>query len=372
VTYARRVLRLTRRLPPFPGGQEIHVYELTRRQLRAGYAVGLWYAEGRDVPEGAEAHHVPMVVPGIGASNLAAAASYSRRAAREMRHERGDIVHVHGDFPEAWYGTRVARALGIPAVMTVHAGLNVRYARITRAAFRHVAHFFALGSRVADDLRRCGVGPERMTVMSSGLDFDLLGPYLDRDLGARPRIVSVGALDSMKNHETVLAAAALVRKQHPDLEVFIVGEGRERAHLERLISARDNVHLTGQLTRPEVYELVSSASVFTLASRRLAGKAEGVPTALLEAMALARPCVVSSACTPDAIAARDSGAYASADPQSPESFARAILQLLDDRATAAAMGERAAKAVAAVGWDDIVARVEAVYETLFAASAGRR
>jgi glycosyltransferase involved in cell wall biosynthesis len=368
----RRILRLTRRLPPFPGGQEIHVFELSRRQVRAGDSVELWYAEGNDIPDGAVAHRVPMNVPGIRASNLAATASYARRAAREMRRRPADLVHVHGDFLEAWYGARVARSLGTPLVMTVHAGLNQRYAHATRIAIKHVDHFFALGSRVAADLGRCGVDDDRMTVMSSGLDYDLLGPYLHRGLTERPRVVSVGALDSMKNHETVLAAAEIVRQTYPDLEVFIVGEGRERARLEALIAGTTGVHLTGQLPRPEVYDLVSQASVFTLASRRLAGKAEGVPTALLEAMALARPCVVSSACTPDAIVGRDAGAYITADPESPESFAAGMCEALDDTAAARAMGKHAAAAVANLGWDAIVERVNTVYDSLLAEHAERR
>ncbi len=367
-----RVMRMTRRLPPFPGGQEIHVFELTRRQVNEGYDVELWYSEGSDVPIGAVGHRVPMLVPGIGASNIAATASYAPRAARQMRQCRADLVHVHGDFVEAWYGHRAARALGIPLVMTVHGGLNPRYMLPTRFAVRHVDHVFALGNRVADDLRRCGVDDKRISVISSGLDFVLLGPYLERGLPARPRLVSVGSLDVIKNHETVLAAAALLRKKYPDLEVFIVGEGRERSRLEALIAGTPNVYLTGQLARPEVYEIVAGSSVFALASRRLAGKAEGVPTALLEAMAMARPCVVSSACTPDAIAPRDGGAYMTADPESAESFASATQELLDDTAAASAMGKRAAAAVAGLGWDDITERVNAVYESLFDERADRR
>jgi glycosyltransferase involved in cell wall biosynthesis len=176
-------------------------------------------------------------------------------------------------------------------------------------------------------------------------------------------LVSVGALDRMKNHETVLAAGRLVREVHPDLEVVIVGEGPERRTLEAL-AGDDHVRFTGQLTRPDVYTLVSRASAFVLASRRLSSKAEGVPTALLEAMGLGRPCVVSTACTPDAIAARDSGAYIAADPTRPREFADAILRILDDPAVAAEMSKRASVAVADLGWDNIVSRVEDVYQAV--------
>jgi glycosyltransferase involved in cell wall biosynthesis len=176
-------------------------------------------------------------------------------------------------------------------------------------------------------------------------------------------LISVGALDRMKNHETVLAAACLVREVHPDLEVVIVGEGPERPRLEAL-AANENVRFTGQLARTDVYSLVSRASVFVLASRRLSSKGEGVPTALLEAMGLGCPCVVSTDCTPDAIAARDSGAYIAAEPTHPREFADGILRVLGDAEVASEMSTCAAAAVGDLGWDNIVSRVEAVYQAV--------
>jgi len=357
---------MTRRLPPFPGGQEIHVVELTRRQLQAGHAVDLWYAEGAEVPDGATGHKVSARLFGVRTSGLTAASLCAWRASRGMRSVRGDIIHVHGDFPDAWFGHRAARATATPVVMTVHGGLNRRHTKLTRIAVRHIDHFLAHGNHVAADLEACGVPSEQITVMSSGINRALLEPYMHRPLPEHPRVVTIGALDPMKNHETLIAAAAIARRHHPDLELVVIGEGRERAHLERLARNTGNVRFTGQLPRSAAYDIVSQSSVFSLASRRLPGKGEGVPTAMLEAMALARPCVVSAACDPSAIADRDSDAYVVADTSAPESLATAICSVLDDRDRAVRMGERAAQAVADLDWDDVAARIEAVYRTVLA------
>jgi glycosyltransferase involved in cell wall biosynthesis len=364
-----RICRVTRRLPPLPGGQEIHVYELTRRQVARGHEVDLWFSEGADVPEGARAHRVAATILGRPLSGTAASAAYSWRAARGIRRAPAPhLVHVHGDYPEAWFGTRCATAHDVPIVMTVHAGLNLCHLRLSRRGMRGVRHFIGLGTRVADDLLACGVPHDRITVMSSGLDWELLDARLTRSERAAgpPMVISVGALDRMKNHETVLAAARLAREVHPDLEVVIVGEGPERPHLEA-VAADENVRFTGQLARPDVYSLVSRASVFVLASRRLSSKGEGVPSALLEAMGLGRPCIVSNDCTPDAIAARDSGAYIAADPTRPREFADGILRVLGDAEVATEMSKCAAAAVASLGWDNIVSRVEDVYEAVLGA-----
>jgi glycosyltransferase involved in cell wall biosynthesis len=361
-----RICRVTRRLPPFPGGQEIHVFELTRRQIARGHEVDVWFTEGADVPEGARAHRVAATLLGRPLSGTAASVAYSWRAARGIRREIAPhLVHVHGDSPEAWFGTRAASAHRVPIVMTVHGGMNLRHVRLRRRGMRGIRHFISLGTRVADDLLACGVPAERITVMSSGLDWELIGAHLTAaDRGSTPpMMISVGALDLVKNHETVLAAACLAREVHPDLEVVIVGEGPERSRLEAL-AAHANVRFTGQIARADVYKLVSEASVFVIASRRLSSKGEGVPTALLEAMGLGRPCVVSTDCTPEAIAASDSGAYIAADPASPREFANGILRVLGDAEVSTEMSKRAAAAVAELGWDNIASRVEAVYQAV--------
>src|SRR3954467_625119 len=119
-----RICRVTRRLPPLPGGQEIHVFELTRRQVAHGHEVDLWFSEGDDIPDGARAHRVPATLLGHRLPGTAASAAYSWRAAGGIvRPTPPDLVHVHGDYPEAWFGTRCATAHDVPLVMTVHAGL---------------------------------------------------------------------------------------------------------------------------------------------------------------------------------------------------------------------------------------------------------
>jgi glycosyltransferase involved in cell wall biosynthesis len=355
---------MAERLPPLPGGKEIHVFELTRRQVGNGHEVELWFREGSRLPEGATFHQVSGAVVGRSVPGLAGSALFAGRAGRSMRRAAAaDLVHVHGDFTEAWFVSNALRGQDIPVVMTVHGRLNPRYARISRFAMRRVSHFVALGEGVARDLHRVGIPPDRVNVMSSGLDWDLLGPCRSAPVSARPLLVSVGSLIKLKNHETLIAASRIVRARYPDLEVIIFGEGPERRRLEALIRPGDAVAIAGQVSRPEVYRSVARASVFVLASRRLERLAEGTSTALLEAMALARPCVVSTEATPDAIAGSDSGAYLTADPGSPDEFAEAILRLLDDPGSGAHMGARAAEAVAELGWDNIVERVEAVYET---------
>ncbi len=107
------------------------------------------------------------------------------------------------------------------------------------------------------------------------------------------RIISVGSLaQPYKGHDVLIDAVALCRARGLDLELTIVGDGRYRASLESRAAAHGlaaHVRFTGQVDPgPVVRDLLDQAHVFVLPSRT-----EGLPRALLEAMARGLPCIGS-------------------------------------------------------------------------------
>ena len=105
------------------------------------------------------------------------------------------------------------------------------------------------------------------------------------------RIVAVGRLAAPKNYDMMIRAFALFSKRIPGYKLVICGEGELRSHLESLageLDLADNIVLPGHLENP--HEFVCGSSVFLLSS-----DFEGMPNALLEAMALGVP-VVSTDC----------------------------------------------------------------------------
>lgn len=100
-------------------------------------------------------------------------------------------------------------------------------------------------------------------------------------------IVSVGRLDSNKNHSLLLKAFARLAPKYPDWKVVIYGEGNYLKSLTSLAQAlgiRDRVVFAGQVS--DLEERIYRAGCFVLSSNE-----EGMPNALLEAMALGLPCV---------------------------------------------------------------------------------
>lgn len=100
-------------------------------------------------------------------------------------------------------------------------------------------------------------------------------------------IVTVGRLHPVKNHEMLLRAFARFHQDDPDYVLRIYGDGENRTKLEELIqelACGESVFLEGNCDA--VADAIWKASLFVLTSNT-----EGMPNALLEAMALGLPCI---------------------------------------------------------------------------------
>lgn len=114
----------------------------------------------------------------------------------------------------------------------------------------------------------------------------------ERYEGVRDKvIVSVGRLDANKNHEMIIRSFALITDKFPEYRLVIYGEGESRKRLEAVIGELglgERVSLPG--VTGDVAGAIYKAAVFVLSSY-----SEGMPNALIEAMALGLP-VISTDC----------------------------------------------------------------------------
>ena len=131
------------------------------------------------------------------------------------------------------------------------------------------------------------IGSAASIVIPNAVNSDFLSVHYCGE--RRKEIVSSGRLTSQKNHALLIKAFARIAAQHPDYRLVIYGEGPLRAELERLIEA---LQLSGRVLLPgytiNIKECVEQASMFVLSS-----DFEGMPNALIEAMALGVPCIAT-------------------------------------------------------------------------------
>jgi glycosyltransferase involved in cell wall biosynthesis len=182
----------------------------------------------------------------------------------------------------------------------------------------------------------------KLHVVHCGLDPDFLAaPPLPPP--AAPRLVCVGRLCEQKGQLLLVQAAARLMQRGVDFELILAGDGEMRGEVQALIDAfglAGRVRITGWISGADVREHLLAARALVLASF-----AEGLPVAIMEAMALRRPVVATLvAGIPELVREGEHGWLVPAgDVEALASAMQACLRLEPD--TLAHMGEAARRRV---------------------------
>jgi starch synthase (maltosyl-transferring) len=144
-------------------------------------------------------------------------------------------------------------------------------------------------------LQRAGISPHKIVTIPNGVDPTEI-PQGPIDIRAElklpdscPLVVTVGRLTKQKGLCFLIEAAGRILKAQPDAHFLIIGKGELERPLKRQAARRGvaaNVHFLGW--RPDAWGVVASADLFVLPSLW-----EGMPNALLEAMASGVPVVAT-------------------------------------------------------------------------------
>jgi glycosyltransferase involved in cell wall biosynthesis len=284
------------------GGAERHLLEMWRRIDRERFDVhiAVLKREGAFTPQ-AEALGLPIHDLGVGQRlyDGAGLLGFARLVA-VVSSFRPDVIHGYLFGPNL-FAALAGRLCGVPVIAVAKRNVDAfetpRQVFIQRFAHRLATHVTAVSEEVAASSVALGVPRSRITVIPNGVDvarFDGLDSAGDglglpgRPAGV-PLIGSVGCLAPRKDYGTLLRALALLAGRGRDFRCAIAGDGPERAALEaqaREAGLASRIAFLGE--RGDVDRLLPAFDVFTLSSRE-----EGIPNALLEAMAAARPCVAT-------------------------------------------------------------------------------
>jgi glycosyltransferase involved in cell wall biosynthesis len=301
-----------------------------------------------------------------------------RLVAERLTADRYDVLHVHWVVPSAVLVMDQARSHALPAVVSLH-GSDVFVAerlavarRLARFAFETAGAITACSRDLHERALRLGAPPARTRTLPYGVDVAAFARPADtaamrERLGARPDellVLGFGRLVEKKGFRYLIEAAAAV----PGVRVAIAGEGALRIELETLArELRAPVSFAGALEREAIAAALQAADAAVVPSVvDRAGNVDGLPNALLEAMAAGRAVVASRvAGIPDVVTDGRNGLLT--PPRDVGALSAALRRLRDDASLRERLGLAACASVKeTLSWEAAALAFEDCYRLAIA------
>lgn len=285
--------------------------------------------------------------------------------------EVADLLHVHAGI--GWEGHALAaagRAAGLSVVRTEHlpylltdAAQMADYLR----GMEDLDHLIVVSSALLEGYRAQGVPASKLTVIANGVTVPVprrARAEVRADIGIHgPLLLTVARFTEQKDHVTLLRAMTEVTRAEPTAVLLLVGEGPGREHVEaeaERLSLGGSVRFLGQ--RADVPDLLHAADLFVLPSRF-----EGLPLALLEAMAAGLPAVATKIGGTTEALGPDHAFYV--PPGEPLAMAGAILAALEPTAARQAAAAARTRFEMAFSAARMARETAAVYSSVLAGGA---
>jgi glycosyltransferase involved in cell wall biosynthesis len=220
------------------------------------------------------------------------------RLAAQLRHDRIQVVHTH-HLGQLMYAGIAGRLAGARIVHTEHETYTIDAPRF-RLLLRLLSNLTDVVTAVSEPVamflkKQVGISSAKIQTIPNGVDISRYrsATALTRSsLGWKDEDVVIGCiarLEPEKGHAILLDAFQQVHARAPHARLLLIGEGSER---DALTAKVGTLNLNGSVqflgVRSDIPALLATSDVVTLASFR-----EGLPMALLEAMAAGKPVVAT-------------------------------------------------------------------------------
>jgi glycosyltransferase involved in cell wall biosynthesis len=271
-----------------------------------------------------------------------------------LREQKPDVVHTHSS-KAGILGRLAARRAGIPIIVhTIHgpsfgsfqnAAANFIFRAAEKYAARVTTHFIVVADAMKEQHLAAGIGrPEQYTKIFSGFALEPFlaaknDPELRASLGIAPGdfvIGKIARLFKLKGHDDVFAVAPELVRQNPAIKFLLIGDGPWRGRFENLAAnpeLKSHFIFTGLVRPNEVPKYTGIMDALVHLSLR-----EGLPRALPQAMAAAKP-VVAYDCDGAREACRDGQTGFLVQPGDLATLKNRLLQLAGDPSLCKKMGQ---------------------------------
>lgn len=366
-----RVAMVTETYPPEINGVAMTMGRIVSGLQARGHAVQLIRPrqhaadQPADLPLFQEVLQRGVPIPRYDALKLGLPAKQALMRLWAMR--RPDIVHVVTEGPLGWSALAAASKLKLPVATDFHTNFHsysahygVGWLKTPITAYLRKFHNKALRTLVPTESLRQelqALGFRNLQVVARGVDTALFNP-LRRSAGLRgqwgaaaddPVALYVGRLAPEKNLPLVLRAYALMRELQPRLRMVMVGDGPERARIER---ENPDVLFAGMRTGEDLAAHYASADIFLFPSLT-----ETYGNVTVEAMASGLAVLAYDyAAAQQHIRSGENGLLV--PPGAADDYAQAAATLVTDLPRARRLGQQARATTEKLDWSCIVAEFE--------------
>ncbi len=383
---------LTTRFPPDYGGGARHAlrlcHKLTERGIRTMIITG---HRGRKTID-SQVEGIPVTrIPMPASESIGLLPAYIHRlSVLYSRRDEYDLIHAHGIHHYAYAGFLTGKLLGKPAIAKIATLGHDDPASIARRRlgwFQLIMLYqtdllVAISQEMAHATKEFGWPADKLAYIPNGVNIDLFHP-VSAEVRAKLRtqlklpiegliVTFVGSISRRKGVRQLAKIWPQIKKAHPRALLLLVGPCSKQelksidekyvADIKATLASGgvlDSVCFTGQVARPELY--LQSSDLFVFPSRR-----EGMPNALLEAMACGLPAAATQLGCIQEMAPPEQQPYL-VPKDDIKALAKAIIDLADDPVKRRAMGIAARQAVKERYALDIVAdRYIRLYHKLLA------
>lgn len=363
-----RIARIIEYFPPHIGGMERHGLILSKEQIKLGNEVDIFIGYGNKnlLPS---IYKMPFQFLPLYSKIRRFWFNFLAYLAVKKHHKKNpySIIHLHGDFVEAYFGGKLSKKLGIPVILTIHAGLNHKLLKPKNSRFfDNIKKIICVSEEIKQDLKSIGITDDKIEVISSGIylnEFKNIDESKISDLRnkySKPIIISVGVLRVNKGFEYLINAFKTVKKKFSEATLLVIGDGPEKNNLEKQLENTNSVYLLERQEHGKIIEYLKSADIFVLASVSTAGNREGTPTSIMEAMAAGLPIVATKVGgIPYLIKEGENGLLV--EEKNSEALARAIIKLLEDKNLAQQMREKNLEDIKQKDWPIIAKQITKMY-----------
>jgi len=395
-----RIARIIEYFPPHIGGMEGHGLNLSvlqKNDLRCDVEIFIGYGEEHWYKKWGLSEHYKnnietykMLAQSLPLYSKKRRICFNFWACSEVEkiHKKNpyDIIHLHGDFIEAYFGGKLSKKLKIPAVLTIHAGLNRRFLKpilklICVYCFRNIDKIICVSEEIKNDLKSIGIPENKLIVISSGINLiefkdeninknEIVN--LQKQYSKKPIIISVGALRVNKGFEYLIEAFKLVKKEFNSATLLIIGSSlrviaygsdqkdEEREKLEAQTKGMTDIYFLGRQDHKRVIEYLKISDVFVLASISTRGDREGTSNSIMDAMAAGLPVVATKVGgTPYLIKENQNGLLV--EEKNSKTLAQAIKKIITDENLRRQMSEQNLEDIKQKDWPVIAKQITDVY-----------